>query len=42
MPPVLINQKKQRTTPFQVPENLSFLIHAKVDKMHYDKVDYQI
>jgi len=26
--------------PFAVPKNLSILIHAKVDKMHYDKVDY--
>ena len=33
---------KNKTTgpPFAVPKNLSILIHAKLDKMHYDKVDY--
>ncbi len=31
---------KSPVQPFAVPGNLSFLIRAKVDKMHYDKVDY--
>ena len=26
--------------PFLVPKNISFLMNAKVDRMHYDKVDY--
>ena len=33
-------KKKPASAPFQVPDNLRFLIHARVDKMHYDKVDY--
>ena len=31
---------KTVSPPFEVPKNLSILIHAKVDKLHYDKVDY--
>ncbi len=31
---------KTAATPFLVPKNLSFLLKAKVDKLHYDKVDY--
>ncbi len=33
-------QHKATNPPFAVPDNLSILIHAKADKMHYDKVDY--
>jgi hypothetical protein len=33
-------QHKTAAPPFAVPNNLSILIHAIVDKMHYDKVDY--
>jgi hypothetical protein len=33
-------KSKNTAQPFQVPDNLSFLIQARVDKMHYDKVDY--
>jgi hypothetical protein len=40
--PVSVDSTKNKTAvaPFLVPNNLSFLIHAKVDRMHYDKVDY--
>ena len=31
---------KTAVPPFLVPKNLSFLLKAKVDKLHYDKVDY--
>ena len=31
---------KTAAAPFLVPKNLSFLLKAKVDKLHYDKVDY--
>jgi len=34
-------KSKVNIKPFEVPKNLSFLIRAKVDKMHYDKVDYR-
>jgi AsmA-like C-terminal region/AsmA family len=34
------SSKTKATAPFLVPKNLSFLIQAKVDRMHYDKVDY--
>ncbi|HEY2350296.1 MAG TPA: AsmA family protein, partial [Puia sp.] len=32
--------KKTTVSVFEVPNNLSILIHAKADKLHYDKVDY--
>ena len=40
--PASADSSKNKTArpPFQVPKNLSFLIQAKVDKLHYDKVDY--
>jgi hypothetical protein len=31
---------KTTVSPFEVPKNLSILVHAKVDKLHYDKVEY--
>ena len=34
------SKNKTATTVFLVPKNLSFLVQAKVDRMHYDKVDY--
>ena len=34
------SKNKTASPPFQVPKNLSFLVQAKVDKLHYDKVDY--
>ncbi len=34
------SKNKPASQPFLVPKNLSFLIQAKVDRMHYDKVDY--
>ena len=33
-------KNKPAASPFRVPDNLSFLIQAKVDKMYYDKVEY--
>lgn len=40
--PVTADSAKSKTNviPFLVPGNLSFLVRAKVDKLHYDKVDY--
>jgi hypothetical protein len=40
--PASADSSKTKTVapPFLVPKNLSFLLRAKVDKLHYDKVDY--
>ena len=40
--PASADSAKSKTVaaPFLVPKNLSFLLRAKVDKLHYDKVDY--
>ena len=35
------SKNKTPVTPFLVPKNLSFLLRAKIDQMHYDKVDYK-
>jgi hypothetical protein len=34
-------KSKSALSPFQVPHTLSFLVQARVDIMHYDKVDYR-
>ncbi len=34
-------KNKTAATVFEVPKNISFVVQAKVDQLHYDKVDYR-
>ena len=35
------SKNKPASTAFVVPKNLSFMLRAKIDQMHHDKVDYK-